>query len=202
MPMGIRFHRPTEQELRAIAEASRDELLTYEPVGVTANQSAPPGYRLDRWSIRLGNGEAAFNKSVTALQDWTMHRHSGLVVAAEGGPSIGQIVAIAAPVGPMWVEAVCRVVDATVSATSAGFTYGTLPMHPEEGEESFTVRINESGAVHFEIVAVSRPRHALARVAPPIARHLQRRATNRYLLAMKSAAEAKAEGGNANRSDQ
>ena len=188
--MGIRFRRPTEKELGAIAVTSRDEPLTYAPVGVTASQSVPPGYRLNRWSNELGHGEAVFNRSVNAIRNWSMHRNCGLVVAADGPPMVGQIVAIAAPVGPFWIDAVCRVVSTTMGDTAAGFTYGTLPMHPEQGEEWFNVRIDESGTVHFDIVAVSRPRHPLARGVPPVARLLQRQATHRYLQAMKSAADS------------
>jgi uncharacterized protein (UPF0548 family) len=67
-----------------------------------------------------------------------------------------------------------------------GFTYGTLPVHPEQGEESFAVAIAPDGIVTVEITAISRSRHPLARAFPAVARRLQRIATNRYLDAMQS----------------
>ena len=82
-----------------------------------------------------------------------------------------------APIG--YVDAVCRIVDVVDEPDRAGFTYGTLPTHPEKGEESFLVTRNNGGDVWFEIASISRPHHALARAFSPIARILQRRATER-----------------------
>ena len=67
------------------------------------------------------------------------------------------------------------------------FTYGTLPEHPEQGEERFSVTRSPSGDVLVEIDAVSRQRNPLARLAPPIARALQERAVQRYLDAVQVA---------------
>ena len=44
-----------------------------------------------------------------------------------------------------------------------GFTYGTLPVHPEQGEESFAIVIAPDGIVTVEITAVSRSRHPYRR---------------------------------------
>jgi uncharacterized protein (UPF0548 family) len=38
-----------------------------------------------------------------------------------------------------------------------GFAYGTLPAHPEEGEELFLVTRGGDDTVRFEITAFSRP---------------------------------------------
>ncbi len=91
---------------------------------------------------------------------------------------------MAAPLPIGWVEVVCRVVDVIDEPDRFGFTYGTLSVHPEQGEESFTVIRASDGNSEFRIVAASRPRHVLARALPPVARRLQRAATNRYLAAM------------------
>ena len=80
-----------------------------------------------------------------------------------------------------------RVVEVVDSGQRYGFTYGTMSVHPERGEESFTVTRQSNDEVTFEIVAASRPRSPLARAFPPIARRLQRGATARYLDAMKTA---------------
>jgi uncharacterized protein (UPF0548 family) len=56
------------------------------------------------------------------------------------------------------------------------FAYGTLDEHAESGEEKFTVRWDQSDdSVWYEILAFSKPRHSLARIAYPISRLLQKR---------------------------
>jgi uncharacterized protein (UPF0548 family) len=64
-----------------------------------------------------------------------------------------------------------------------GFTYATLPDHPADGYESFTVRA-ENDAVWFDIEAVSRPGIPILRLAAPVTRHIQKRATAAYLAAL------------------
>jgi uncharacterized protein (UPF0548 family) len=108
-------------------------------------------------------------------------------VHATGPPVIGSVVAMAAPLPVGWVEVVCRVVDVVDQADRFGFSYGTLSVHPEQGEESFTVVHTDDDLVEFRIVAASRPRHLLARAFSPVARRLQVAATNRYLAAMQLA---------------
>ena len=184
--MGIGVRRPTPSHLAALAEKSAEADVTYSPVGLTARDEPPEGYRLDRWSRKLGSGRAVFERGADTLREWTMHREAGLVVADCGSPEVGLDVAMAAPLPVGFVDVVCRVVTVHDEPDRFGFAYGTLPIHPEQGEESFTVTITPGGTVSFEILAVSRSRHPLARLAPPIARRLQVSATNRYLDAMQS----------------
>ena len=47
-----------------------------------------------------------------------------------------------------------------------GFAYGTLPAHPEQGEEAFHVA-RRSGRLVFTVTAFSRPRHPAARLGGP-----------------------------------
>ena len=65
------------------------------------------------------------------------------------------------------------------------FAYGTLPSHPEEGEEHFLVTRATDGAVRFDVAAFSRPHDLLTKLGGPIPRHLQARATQRYLQGMR-----------------
>jgi uncharacterized protein (UPF0548 family) len=44
-----------------------------------------------------------------------------------------------------------------------GFAYGTLPGHPERGEEAFALELHDDGAVTFTITAFSRPASLLAK---------------------------------------
>ncbi len=89
-----------------------------------------------------------------------------------------------------FIDVVCRVVNVTDAEDQYGFAYGTLSVHPERGEESFTVVREGDGNVSFHIVAVSRPRPMLASAFPSAGRMLQRAATSRYLDSMRAAALA------------
>jgi uncharacterized protein (UPF0548 family) len=60
--------------------------------------------------------------------------------------------------------------------------YGTLPGHPESGEEQFLIERN-GDEVRFQIHAFSRPSSHLARFAGPLGRQFQRVMTDRYLKA-------------------
>jgi uncharacterized protein (UPF0548 family) len=64
-----------------------------------------------------------------------------------------------------------------------GFVYGTLPGHPESGEESFVLVRQSDGAVIFTVEATSRPASLLARLGGPVTRWVQAVATDRYLKA-------------------
>ena len=160
--------------------------ITYSPVGLSSATTAPSGYRIDRWSRELGHGDDVFQRAVHALRHWDVHRGAGLLLCADGPAEIGSVVAMAAPLPIGFIDVVCRVVDVTERPDRVGFAYGTLPVHPEQGEESFTVARHDDTVV-FEIVACSRSRHPLARACPPAARALQRAATKRYLDAMETA---------------
>jgi len=185
--MSIRVTRPTEAELRQLAEASGKDVLTYEPIGISGNTEAPAGYRLDRWSRTLGASDDVFHSAAQALRTWQVHRGVGLIVCDDGPPTVGAVVAMAAPLPLGFIDVVCRVVAVVEEPDRFGFSYGTLRVHPEQGEEAFTVVRKQDGSVVFEVTAASRPRHVLARACPPLARRLQRSATTRYLDAMSAA---------------
>ncbi len=186
--MSIRLKRPTMADLQLLAKAGRSDSLTYEPIGISDKSEAPAGYRLDRWSRTLGASDDVFNSAAQALRAWQVHRGAGLIVCDEGPPNVDDVVAMAAPLPLGFIEVVCRVVAVIDEPHRFGFTYGTLSVHPEQGEESFTVVRQQDRTVVFEIAAASRPRHVLARACPPVSRLLQRSATTRYLDAMSSAA--------------
>jgi uncharacterized protein (UPF0548 family) len=150
----------------------------------------PAGYRRDRWMRELAGDDTVFERAANVLRTWQMHRGAGLTVEVDGPPAVGMDVAMAAPLPVGFVDVVCRVVDVVDEPDRYAFTYGTLPVHPEQGEESFTVTRGAGGVVNFEIVAASRLRHPLARACPPVARRLQSHAIERYLASMQTAASA------------
>ena len=98
----------------------------------------------------------------------------------------GATFALVLPLPVGCVTAAGRVVYVIDEPTRSGFAYGTLPCHPERGEEAFTVA-RRGDRIWFEITAFSRPRHPLARIGAPVTRLFQVRVTQAYLDAMRRA---------------
>ncbi len=67
-----------------------------------------------------------------------------------------------------------------------GFAYGTLPGHPERGEELFLVE-RQDGSTYAEVRSFSRPGRWFSRLGLPVVRWVQRRYVERYLDALAQA---------------
>jgi uncharacterized protein (UPF0548 family) len=159
-----------------------DDPLTYDEVGATSAARLPAGYHHERARIEVGRGEVAWQRACDALRTWQAHRGAGMSIGPAGARLVaGTVVVTVARIGPMFVLAPCRIVYVTDESGRFGFAYGTLPGHPERGEEAFHVVADAEEAVSFEIVAVSRPASSIVRLGAPLARSIQRAATRRYL---------------------
>ena len=90
------------------------------------------------------------------------------------GVEAGSTVAVAAPLGPLAAVAVCRIVAVVDKSDRYGFAYGTLPGHPECGEEAFLVTREPDGTVRLTVTAFSRPASWLTRIPSPLIPPLQR----------------------------
>ncbi|GAA4696164.1 DUF1990 domain-containing protein [Nocardioides conyzicola] len=77
----------------------------------------------------------------------------------------------------------CRVAYVVAEPDRAGFAYGTLPGHPESGEERFLLTRLSDGRITFTVTAFSRPATRLARAGGPLTRSIQDRVSRRYLRA-------------------
>ena len=184
------LRRPSEQNLGALLDAQRGLDVTYADVGVTATDETPPGHHRHAWQLEAGHGDEAFDRCAAAIRAWAGHRRAGAIVhPADAAIEVGSVVALALPVMGIWVTAACRVVWVVDEPDAFGFAYGTLPHHPESGEESFVVRRRPDGSVVVEIVAVSKPQSILTKLAGPIGAYIQRRTAQQYLagLAQESA---------------
>ncbi len=188
----LRLTRPAPAVLAHILADQRSAAPAYPCIGGTVGGEAPPGFHHDHYEVELGRGAAVWQRAVEALKDWGPQRGSGLVVAADGPIAEGTTVALAAPLPVGCAVAVCRVVAVVDDPGRFGFAYGSLPVHPEEGEELFLLRHSDD-VVRFEITSFSRPRHPLARLGAPVARRLQVRMTRHYLTAMAEAVDARPE---------
>ncbi|TDE10135.1 DUF1990 family protein [Jiangella asiatica] len=163
--------------------------FTYPEVGATrGGEPLPAGYHHVRMRERIGHGRPVFEAVAEGVVTWDLHRSIGLRVsatanrAAEGAEVTSRLV-----VGPLSLLRIpCRVVWVLDEPDRAGYAYGTLPGHPERGEESFVVEIDYDGAVWFTVTAFSRAAAWYARLGGPVTRWIQHLATRRYIAAARS----------------
>jgi uncharacterized protein (UPF0548 family) len=172
--------------MRQMVDSLDDAEPTYGDIGATLAGTQPEGFHHDSYEAELGSGSDTFERAVLGLKTWKAHRLPGMrlfppgqeirtganVIVTMGTP----MVALAAP---------CRIVSVIDGQTRWGFAYGTLPGHPEQGEEAFVVSISPDQTVRFEIKAFSRPGDPLVRLSGPIGRGIQRGGTGGYLRALK-----------------
>ncbi len=158
--------------------------LTYPEVGGTAGE-LPAGYRHLLMGRHLGNGRDVFEAAADRLLTWRMHEDSGLRVSASSADvQADALVVLGFSWGPLRLTAPCRVVYVVAEDDRRGFAYGTLPGHPERGEECFSVGLAPDGTVTARITSFSRPASWAARIGGPVARRVQIGATEAYLDAL------------------
>jgi uncharacterized protein (UPF0548 family) len=179
------WRQPSATQLDDLARSVASERFTYEAVGATASAAWPSGYRHDQHWVDLGPA-AHFDAAADALRNFQPQRGSGIAVGTDGPLREGTNVALAARLPVGFVVATARVVYVHEQPAQFAWAYGTLPRHPEEGEERFEVAVVDDRTV-FRLAVFSRPHGWLSRSAGPIARRLQRQAMRRYLDAMASA---------------
>ncbi|CCH16835.1 DUF1990 family protein [Micromonospora lupini] len=140
--------------------------LTYPEVGRTRHGALPDGYHHLRHRTPLPAG--CFEVAAEAVLTWRLHRAAGVRMRTDATRATeGVLVTAGLGVGPARLWGPCRVVWSESSPTLAGFGYGTLPGHPERGEEAFVVGRDDAGAVWFEIRAFSLPDRWFTRAAGP-----------------------------------
>jgi uncharacterized protein (UPF0548 family) len=158
--------------------------FSYAPVGMTARPGGlpPDGFRQLRLQVRLGHGPEVYEAARRALFGWHMHRGVPLGITATA-PEAAPGVRVTLRIGP--VRAPCQVVWTRREPTHAGFAYGTLPGHPECGEEAFLLDLRPDGTVDFTVFALSRPAAWYARAAGPVTPWVQRAAAHRYATVLR-----------------
>jgi len=156
--------------------------LTYPEVGATASGELPAGYGHLRVATEIGTGQQRFEQAADAVMHWGMQRGSGLRVQASS-----EVVEVSAVVLVRmgFLPAPCRVVYVVDEPDIRGFAYGTLPGHPESGEERFVVRRDPAtSAVFAEVSSFSRPATWWSKAAGPVVSVAQRIIAKRYLRAV------------------
>jgi uncharacterized protein (UPF0548 family) len=186
-PDVFRLRAPDAEHLSHFLARQRTAPLTYQEVGATLSDSLPDGYHHDRSSVELGGGDDAWARAKLGIDSWQAAAAAGITIEPPDAPiAVGTTVAIITRLGSAHVVAACRIVAVVDEPDRYGFAYGTLPAHPEAGEELFLVTRDEHGTVRFEITAFSRPHDRLTRLGGPVARRAQQRATRRYLEGMRA----------------
>ena len=171
---------PSEAEVRRYLAAQEALPFSYPEVGATRQGAPPKGYAVDRYRVRLGEGEEAFELAKEALRGWRQFDLGWVGIFPRGAPiEVDTTVAVLARHYGFWSLNTARIVylvEGSGGAERFGFAYGTLPGHAERGEERFSVVLNRNdGSVHYEVLAMSRPKHPLAWLGYPFARSLQKR---------------------------
>lgn len=141
------------------------------------------------WNVLLesrviGRGARDFAHARDRILSWQMHRGAGVRVQAGDDVTRGTKVQLSVGVGPLLIPARCEVVEVVDDDAEAGFAYGTLPGHPERGEEAFLVRLVDDEVVVGSVAAFSRPAPWGASLLSPLAQRAQRIVARRYITAM------------------
>jgi uncharacterized protein (UPF0548 family) len=159
--------------------------LTYAERGETRDR-LPSGYRHVVRRQQIGDGQATFDRAVDVLLSWQMHRRAGLVMLS-APPTATPYSVVVMRLGPPVVGVVvpCRVVYVEDEPNRRGFAYGTLPRHPEIGEEAFLVEMTSDERVYFLVRAFSRPATLWSRAGGPLTHAIQDVVTDRYVRALR-----------------
>ena len=132
--------------------------FTYDGVGRTRT-TAPPGFPSFSRTRRV-QGPTDFDSAAAALMSWQVQARAGLRVATSALRIVeGAVCVMTFGPGPFAVPIPCRIVYSFQESDECGFAYGTLPGHPEAGEEAFVLRRHPDGGLDFTVTAfpVRRP---------------------------------------------
>lgn len=167
----------------ARATALRAAPLTYAEVGGTSSAVLPSGYHVVEGSRTVVGRD--LEGAAALLMTWQVPVRAGLRVAPSAPRvALDEVVEMRLGVGPVAIRIPCRIVAVVEEPDRVGFAYGTLPGHPECGEELFLLERGGSGEPVFTIRAFSRAGTTLTKVGGPAARWFQRLMTRRYLRAL------------------
>jgi len=193
------LREPSDARIRRFLDGQRSLPFSYPEVGASRD-GAPPGYPINQYRGRLGEGPETFERAVGAIRSWKMYETGWTRLLWPVAPiAEGTVVGVLGRHYGLWSLNACKIAytieDEAPSLKRYGFAVGTLPGHVEQGEERFTVEWRATGdSVFYELLAFSRPAHPLARAAPPFARLVQRRFARDSLQSMTAVVGQQAKG--------
>ena len=168
------------------------DAVTYASVGDTLGDEGmrvPAGFRPTSRDVVLGAGRELFERAAAATMRWQVQERAGIRVRVLGAHAdtrplqADDVVIMRVPLWPGDVP--CRVVAVVDEPTRMGFAYGTLPGHPESGEEAFLIERLPDDTVVLRIRAFSRPSSWLFRIGYPAVLLMQATYTRRYARALR-----------------
>ncbi len=183
--LGLRFGRPDETELDRLLAAARAASPTYDHVGSTLDPDrwAAPAMRVRHRTV--GRGPVAFEAARHSLRTWVPQLGIGATVEPEGEAVVaGATIVIVLRRGPLHVVAPDRIIGVVDEPRRFGFAYGSLPGHPERGEESFLVEHLDDDTVRATIRVQAGPGTLAAHAVAPLVRAVQHAALDGYLGAI------------------
>ncbi len=191
----IYLHLPQAAPLAAFLAREKQRGFTYTQHGTSVTSEKVAGFDNDFQRVRIGQGDAAFQKAAEAIRQWKMFPPGWTVILPRNAPiEAGETIAMYARFMGFWWRNSCRIVYTINEPGRFGFAYGTLPGHIECGEELFMVEKDEAGQVWYTLRAFSKPRHWLVKLAYPIVRLLQARFRRDSAKAMKDSLSAQTAG--------
>jgi len=185
-----------------------DAPFTYSETGCTDGEF-PAGYHHFRLRRPIGTGRALFDSAAEQILAYRMQRGTGIFGSASTPTATpGTALTVRLGIGPLAITAPCRVVyvldephcvdgarpraalhgDAPLPPpgltrpSRRGFAYGTLPGHPEIGEELFAVEYDTTtDTVYGLVAAFSRAGAWYTRLGGPVTRLLQHYIAGKYI---------------------
>jgi len=172
--------KPSRERIQRLIDSSRKAPFNYAEVGQSLGPT-PAGYAANHGRVRLGYGEAIFNRALEALQSWKMFDLGWAPLCwPDAEIEVGTTVAALARHLGFWSLHPARIVflvdDDGARMRRRGFAYGTLQGHGERGEETFVIEwLHADDSVWYDLRSFSRPGQSLTALGYPIARMLQKR---------------------------
>lgn len=145
------------------------------PVTYHGGLEAKAGFTFRRTPHPLGSGQQVFERAVSGLKGWAVYPAWLRLYPHPAPLAEGTCVALLAGFAPVWTVSAVRVVAVEHAAQHFSFTLGTLPRHALMGLERFRVYRDDAETVWYEITAVSKPQHPLAKIGAPALRLVQKR---------------------------
>jgi len=180
---GARIGRRSAEELEARLVEACDARPTYEAIGST-HPDRPHGPAYVDSSRKVPTASGSMDRARHALRTWVAQQGLGAHIAPPDAPvTEGTTLLVVLPAGPIELVAPVRVMWVIDEPDRFGFGYGTLPGHPERGEESFVAQARDD-EITLTVAVDAVPASWAARLAGPVGSAVQRRSVRRYLDAL------------------
>jgi uncharacterized protein (UPF0548 family) len=173
------FTRPSPSKILSMLEKARNLPGNYGVLFETQSGPdklfVPKRYVKDHTRTQIGQGHNAFEAAKAAFRQWKQF-DLGWVRVANPDAAIepDEVIAVEARTLGLWSVNLSRILYVIDEPDRFGFAYGTTALHVERGEERFLIEFYPvSGAVEFDLLAISQPAHWMVRLAYPYARSRQ-----------------------------